>query len=82
MCFSVAFLFQILIWLVVIGAVYAIIKLVVPFVLSQLGGPGSLLAQVINIVLWAVMAILVLYLIWDLVECLLGSGGLSRPRLR
>lgn len=82
MCFSVAFVFQLGIWLVVIGAVYAIIKLVVPFVLSQLGGPGSLLAQVINIVLWAVMAILVLYLIWDLVECLLGSGGLSRPRLR
>lgn len=82
MCFSVAFLFQLLIWLVVVGALYAIITRVVPVVLAQLGAPGGLLAQVINIFLWAVMMILVLYLIWDLVECLLGSGGLSRPRLR
>ncbi len=82
MCFSIAFLFQLLIWLVIVGAVYAIIKLVVPAVMAQFGGPGSLLAQVINIVLWAVMLIIVLYLIWDLVECLVGSGGLSRPRLR
>lgn len=82
MCFSVAFLFQLLIWLVIVGAIYAIIKLVVPYVLAQLGSPGGLLAQVINIVLWAVMIVLVLYLIWDLVDCLIGAGGLSRPRLR
>ncbi len=82
MCFSVAFLFQILIWLVIIGAIYAIIRLVVPAVMAQFGGPGSMLAQAINIILWAVMMVLALYLIWDLVECLLGSGGLSRPRLR
>lgn len=80
MCFSVAFFFTLCIWLVVIGALYAIIKLVIPAVLANFGGPGSLLAQVINIVLWAVLLILVLYLIWDLVECLLGS--VSLPRLR
>ncbi len=82
MCFSIAFLFQLLIWLVVLGALYAILKLVVPAVMANFGGPGTLLAQVINIVLYAVMLVLVLYLIWDLVECLVGSGGLSRPRLR
>jgi len=82
MCFSIGFLFQLLIWLVVVGAVYAIIKLAVPYVLAQFGSPGGLLAQVLNIVLWAVMVVFVLYLIWDLVECLLGSGGLSRPHLR
>ena len=82
MCFSVAFLFQLLIWLVVLGAIYAIIKIVVPAVLANFGAPGGMLAQVINIVLWAVMMVIALYLIWDLVECLLGSGGLSRPRLR
>lgn len=82
MCFSVAFLFQLLIWLVIIGAIYAILQLVVPYVLSQLGSPGGLLAQVIKIILWAVIVVLVLYLIWDLVDCLVGSGGLSRPHLR
>lgn len=80
MCFSVAFFFLLCIWLVVVGALYAIIKLVIPAVLANFGGPGSLLAQVINIVLWAVLLILVLYLIWDLVECLLGA--VSLPRLR
>lgn len=79
-CLTIAFFFTLCIWLVVIGALYAIIKLVIPAVLANFGGPGSLLAQVINIVLWAVLLILVLYLIWDLVECLLGS--MSLPRLR
>jgi hypothetical protein len=82
MCFSVGFFFQLCIWLVVIGALYAIIKVVLPAVLANFGGPGTLLGQVINIVLYAVMLILVLYLIWDLVDCLVGAGGISRPRLR
>ncbi len=80
MCFSVAFFFQLMIWLVIVGALYAIIKLVIPAVLANFGGPGTLLAQVINICLWAALLIIVLYLIWDLVECLLGaSGGLRLP---
>lgn len=81
MCMSVAFFFSLAIWLVVVGALYAIIKLVIPAVLANFGGPGSLLAQVINIILWAFLMIVVLYLIWDLVACLLG-GGLPLPRLR
>ncbi len=82
MCFSIAFLFQLLIWLVIVGTVYAIIRLVVPAVMANFGGPGTLLAQVVNYILWAVLMIIVLYLIWDLVDCLVGAGGLSRPRLR
>lgn len=80
MCFSVTFFFQMAIWLVIVGAVYLIIKLVVPAVLANFGGPGSLLAQVVNIIMWAVLLIIVLYIIWALVECLLGaSGGLRLP---
>jgi hypothetical protein len=80
MCFSMAFFFSLMIWLVVVGAIYAIIRLVVPAVLANFGGPGSLLAQVVNIILWAGLLIVVLYLIWTLVECLLGAaGGLHLP---
>lgn len=79
-CFSIAFFFQICIWLVVVGAIYAIIRLVIPAVLANFGGPGTLLGQAINIILWAVLLIAVLYIIWGLVECLLGSGGLHMPR--
>jgi len=80
MCFSIAFFFQLMIWLVVVGALYAIITRVVPAVMANFGGPGTLLAQVINIVLYAILLIAVLYIVWGLVECLLGSGGLHMPR--
>lgn len=79
MCFSMTFFFQLMIWLVIVGAIYAIIRIIVPAVLTQFGGPGSLLAQVVNIVLWAALLIVVLYIIWGLVDCLLGSGGLHLP---
>lgn len=81
MCMSLAFFFSLMIWLVVVGAIYAIIKLVIPAVLANFGGPGTMLAQAVNIILWAFLLIVVLYLIWDLVECLLGSGGLRMPSL-
>lgn len=80
MCMSVAFFFSLMIWLVVVGALYAIIKLVIPAVLVNFGGPGTLLAQAINIFLWAALLIVVLYLIWDLVDCLVG-GGIRMPAL-
>ena len=82
MCFSIGWLFTLLIWCVVIGAIYAIIKLVIPAVMANFGGPGTLLAQVINIVMWAILLIAVLYIIWGLVACLAGgAGGLGLPSL-
>lgn len=80
MCFSLGWLQQILIWAIVIGAVIAIIKLVVPFALAQLGG-GGILAQIINIALWAFVAIMIVYIAFALISCLLGGGGLALPRL-
>lgn len=82
MCMSVGFFFALMIWLVVVVALYALIRLVIPAVLANFGGPGTLLAQAINIFVWAIGMILVLYLIWDLVECLVGPGGLRPPSLR
>ncbi len=79
MCFSLAWLAQLLIWLVIVGAIYAILKLVIPFVLAQLGTAGGVIAGVINIILWVVIAIFVIYLCFDLISCL--AGGLSMPRL-
>lgn len=79
MCFTIAFFFTLCIWLVIVGAIYAIIKLVIPAVLANFGGPGSLLAQCINIILWAALLIAVLYIIWGLVECLAGGISLRLP---
>lgn len=79
MCLTAAYLFTLFIWLVVVGAIYAIIRLVVPAVLANFGGPGTLLARVISIILWAILLIAVLYIIWGLVECLIGAGGIGLP---
>lgn len=42
MCFSLAWLMNVLIWLVVVGAVVAVVRLLLPLVLAQFGGAGTL----------------------------------------
>jgi hypothetical protein len=79
MCFSLGWIEQVLIWLVVVCAIVAILKLLLPFVLSQLGVAGGVITGAINIVLWAVIAIFVIYFCFDLISCL---GGLSFPHAR
>lgn len=75
MCFTAASLLAILIWVVVICAIFAIIRVVVPMVAAQLGGPGSAIVRIINIVLWAFMVIIVLYFAFEMISCLLSMGG-------
>ena len=75
MCFTLGWLQQFLVWCVIVGAIIAIIRLVVPWVMAQVGIP--LLAQAINIILWAVVCIFVIYIIFALLSCLVGMGGVS-----
>lgn len=72
MCFSLAWVEQLLVWLVVVCAIIAILRLLLPWVAAQLGIP--IVAQVINIVLWAVVVIFVIYFCFALIACLGGSG--------
>lgn len=74
MCMSLAFLEQILIWLIVVLAVVAIIRVFVGLTGTV---PGWVL-QIINIVLGAVIAIIVVMVVFDLLSCLLFSA----PRIR
>jgi hypothetical protein len=78
MCFSLAWLAQFLVWLVILGAVIAIVKLLVPWLTTFIGVP--ILGQIAMIVLYAIVAIIVIYIVFDLLSCLLGFGG-SFPRL-
>jgi len=73
MCFSLGWLEQLLVWLIIVCAVVAILRLVVPWVAAQLGVP--IIAQVLNIVLWAVICIICIYIIFALLSCLLSMGG-------
>ena len=75
MCFSMAWLEQLFIYVIVVGAIIAIIRLLLPIVFAKLGGPGNVIGQVINIILWAIIAIFVVYICFALISCLLGGGG-------
>jgi hypothetical protein len=74
-CFSLGSLESILIWIIIIGAIFAIIKIVVPMVAAALGGPGSALISIINIVLWAALCIVVVIFAFQMISCLLSAGG-------
>ncbi len=70
-CFSLEWIEQLLIWLVVVCAIVAIIKILIALVLPQLGTIGSIVMQILNIVLWAVICIFVIAIAFDLISCLL-----------
>jgi hypothetical protein len=65
---------QLCIWAIIIGAVIAILRLVVPYAFAQLGG-GGMIVSIINIVLWAFVACVVIYVAFSLISCLVGMGG-------
>lgn len=77
-CFSGAALLSILIWIVIICAIVAIIKVVVPYITAQLGGAGSVVVRIVSIVLWAALAIVVLIFAFEMISCLASMG----PSLR
>ena len=71
-CFSLLWLEQPLIWLIVIAAVFALVRLLVPALVGPLGPLGSTIVQALNIVIWAIVAIAVVILIFDLLACAVG----------
>jgi hypothetical protein len=85
MCFSMQWIAQLLIWAIAIGAAFAILNIIVPFVLAKVGvsiasEAVSILIRVLKIVLWAVVCIVLVIICFDLISCLIGMGG-GLPRL-
>ena len=75
-CFSIAWFVQVLIFLVVICAVIAILRI---WVFPMLATADARIPQTINILIWVVVCIFVIYVVADLLMCALGGGF---PRLR
>lgn len=78
MCFSLGFFEQLCIYLVLIGAVWAIIQLLLPLTTTAL---PPVVVGIIRIVFWAIIAILIIYVIFGLLGCVV-SGGLGFGRFR
>jgi hypothetical protein len=77
-CFSLAWAMQLCIYIVIVVAIWSIIKLLLPYVTQFL---PAIVVQIIQIVLWAVIAIICIYIIFGLISCLVGGGGLMHfPR--
>jgi len=75
MCFSLEWIEQLLVWAVIIIACVSILKLVIPFVLARLGAGGGVAMAVLNILVWAVIAIFVIYFCFAVISCLMSMGG-------
>ncbi len=71
MCFSLAFFQDLCVDIVIIAALVAVIRLLVPWLTGLIGMP--IIAQIINIVLWAVVAIFCIYVIFGLLGCAVGG---------
>lgn len=79
MCFSLGWFENLLIWLVIIGAVVSLLKLLlIPYILAPLGNPGAIIIKALDIIVWAIVAIAIIVFIFDLISCLLGGGGSFR----
>lgn len=75
-CFTLAWFEQVCIWFVIVCAIIGLIRLLIPFLISKLGGGDlGILGQALNIVLWAVICIYVIYIVFALIGCLIGMGG-------
>jgi hypothetical protein len=70
-CFSLGFIEHILIWLVVVVAVFAIIRIALSFTNppAEFQWLISLITQVVKIILWAAILIAVIVLIFGLLSC-------------
>lgn len=74
MCFTLGWIEQLLVWIVIVIAVVAVIKLLLPWLSSLVPG-GGLVTSIISIVLWAVIAIAVIYFVFALISCVAAGGG-------
>lgn len=77
MCWSLSFLEDILIRLIILCAIVAIIKVIVPWVLSLIGAVAAPIVQIIYIILWVIVAIWCVVIGFELLQCLIGAGGFS-----
>lgn len=76
-CFSISWIENVLIWLVVIGAIVAIVRLLLPHIVGPLGAIGSVVMQALYIIIWAIVIIAIIVIVFDLLACAIGM-----PRLR
>lgn len=74
MCFSLEWIRDILIWLVVICGVVAFVKLVIP----RLGLTDPLVLGAVNILVWVLVAVAVIVVFFAVISCATSGFHLGR----
>ncbi len=82
MCFSLNWIASFLVWLIVICAVVALLRLIIGFVLPKLGWGAEIVSVVVaafRIVIWAIILIALVFFVFDLIACL--GPSMPFPRM-
>ena len=72
MCFSLEWVMRLCVFIVLVIAAWSIIKLFLPYLTQFL---PDIVVQIIRIVIWAIIAIICIYIIFGILSCLIGAGG-------
>ena len=82
-CFTLGWVEGMIIDLIWICALVAIIRLLIPLLVSVLspilGGGAAIVGQIINIILYAIIAVFVVYLVFGLIGCIPGGFHFGGP---
>ena len=78
MCFSLEWVKDMLIFLIIICGVIAFVRLFLPRLLALMGASGGLILAAINIIIWVAVACFIVYIFFDFIACL---GGFHLPRM-
>lgn len=74
MCFSLALLVQFIVILIVIGAIFAIARVLLPSLIGELGPWGAKVYAVLRIIVGCIILVWVVYLVYDLFVCMFPMG--------
>ena len=73
-CFSLSFIEEICIWIIVAIAFWKVWLLISPYMLQFL---PAIVVALIQIFVWAIIGIFFVKIIFELIGCVFGSGGLG-----
>ena len=76
LCFSLAWIEAILIQLVYIVAGIAILRLLVPWLLTLIGVATGPLQRVIEIIVWVIVVVFAIKIVFSLLSCLFAGSTL------
>jgi hypothetical protein len=76
MCFSLSWIEALLVNVVIIAVIVGVLRILVPWIIGLLGVVAGPLMAIINIIIWGIVLIWLIYFVFSLLGCI-GGGGLG-----